>query len=331
MRLGRNGHRRARHSRSQSPRPPANTPTPAHQTPPRLRLGGVVLGRTHSYAVAVGTALSGGPPHRSQRAELPHWAPALGCDAQTLLRIEVRDLRSGQPFLGKLRHSFPSESIALTATPKRPEPHTGHLVMELVELSPVARHAVVSIVTPKNRGQPSTDFTDSVVHAPLEQNTKCLELRAHTFRHRRPNHLKRSFPRPPTNVGESQKVEGLRLSLSTILPSFGGVPSELEKARLVGMKFQLKLSESLPKLNEKLVRFLAMFESNDEVIGITNDDHLACRLPTFVHRRRLPFGFTARTQGHRPSAKCGISRFPFEVRTSAHRVFDRAEPMTTSR
>src|SRR5579859_887267 len=28
--------------------------------------------------VAVGTALAGGPPRRSQRAELPHWAPTLG-------------------------------------------------------------------------------------------------------------------------------------------------------------------------------------------------------------------------------------------------------------
>src|SRR5271169_2285071 len=28
--------------------------------------------------VAVGTALTGGPPRRSQRAGLPHWAPALG-------------------------------------------------------------------------------------------------------------------------------------------------------------------------------------------------------------------------------------------------------------
>jgi hypothetical protein len=27
---------------------------------------------------AVGTALTGGPPHRSQRAGLPHWAPTLG-------------------------------------------------------------------------------------------------------------------------------------------------------------------------------------------------------------------------------------------------------------
>jgi hypothetical protein len=28
--------------------------------------------------IAVGTAVAGGPPRRSQRAELPHWAPALG-------------------------------------------------------------------------------------------------------------------------------------------------------------------------------------------------------------------------------------------------------------
>jgi hypothetical protein len=30
------------------------------------------------WAIAVGTALSGGPPRRSQRARLTHWAPALG-------------------------------------------------------------------------------------------------------------------------------------------------------------------------------------------------------------------------------------------------------------
>ncbi len=33
--------------------------------------------------VAVGTALAGGHPHRSQRAGLPHWAPALGTDVKS--------------------------------------------------------------------------------------------------------------------------------------------------------------------------------------------------------------------------------------------------------
>ena len=35
-------------------------------------------------AIAVGTALTGGPPHRSQRAGLPHWAPALGVWRQSV-------------------------------------------------------------------------------------------------------------------------------------------------------------------------------------------------------------------------------------------------------
>ena len=36
--------------------------------------------------VAVGTALAGGPPHRSQRAGLPHWAPALGSGVEAHVR-----------------------------------------------------------------------------------------------------------------------------------------------------------------------------------------------------------------------------------------------------
>ena len=47
--------------------------------------------------VAVGTALAGGPPHRSRRAELPHRAPALGLNAQALVGIGMQDTRQGQP------------------------------------------------------------------------------------------------------------------------------------------------------------------------------------------------------------------------------------------
>ena len=46
---------------------------------------------TQALTVAVGTALAGGPPHRSQRAELPHWAPASG---QTRTRTPRRDAPS---------------------------------------------------------------------------------------------------------------------------------------------------------------------------------------------------------------------------------------------
>src|SRR6266540_5203100 len=39
---------------------------------------GVIEPTDVGVQVAVGTALAGGPPHRSQRAGLPHWAPASG-------------------------------------------------------------------------------------------------------------------------------------------------------------------------------------------------------------------------------------------------------------
>jgi hypothetical protein len=35
--------------------------------------------------VAVGTAIAGGPPRRSQRAGLPHWAPVMGIWRRTAL------------------------------------------------------------------------------------------------------------------------------------------------------------------------------------------------------------------------------------------------------
>jgi hypothetical protein len=37
--------------------------------------------------VAVGTALAGGPPHRSQRALLTHWAPASGTSVKPHLGV----------------------------------------------------------------------------------------------------------------------------------------------------------------------------------------------------------------------------------------------------
>ena len=46
--------------------------------------------KSYEHGFAVGTALTGGPPHRSQRALLTHWAPTSGHDAQSLFGIRVQ-------------------------------------------------------------------------------------------------------------------------------------------------------------------------------------------------------------------------------------------------
>jgi hypothetical protein len=40
--------------------------------------------------IAVGTAVAGGPPHRSQRALLAHWAPPLGVGVEPRVGIGMR-------------------------------------------------------------------------------------------------------------------------------------------------------------------------------------------------------------------------------------------------
>ena len=49
--------------------------------------------RVKIMSIAVGTALSSGPPHRSQRAELPHWAPASDSGVEP-------HVRKGMPLAG---------------------------------------------------------------------------------------------------------------------------------------------------------------------------------------------------------------------------------------
>jgi hypothetical protein len=41
--------------------------------------------------IPVGTALAGGPPDRSQRAELLHWAPALGRGGEAHVGVGMHD------------------------------------------------------------------------------------------------------------------------------------------------------------------------------------------------------------------------------------------------
>jgi len=58
--------------------------------------------------IAVGTAVSGGPSHRSRRAELPHRAPVLGHDGQAL---------GGMPYPGSLPAVFASTPLARVPGP----------------------------------------------------------------------------------------------------------------------------------------------------------------------------------------------------------------------
>ena len=83
-------------------------------------LGGTCTRETYRFVpahFAVGTALTGGPPHRSQRALLTHWAPTSGHDAQSLFGVRVQNTNRWKPAVGQTVHALPGHPVSLAPLP----------------------------------------------------------------------------------------------------------------------------------------------------------------------------------------------------------------------
>jgi hypothetical protein len=67
--------------------------------------------------VAIGTALAGGPPLRSQRAGLPHWAPASGSGGEAHIWERVFHAGGWEPSVRQVVHPRPVEPGTLAMAP----------------------------------------------------------------------------------------------------------------------------------------------------------------------------------------------------------------------
>ena len=103
---------------------------------------------------AVGTALAGGPPHRSQRALLTHWAPTLGTTVEPHVGPGVMIAGAREPGVGDAIHTLPGDVAALASTPKRLSPEPDHLGPEPPHRLAVGRHRVVGEVATHHGCQP---------------------------------------------------------------------------------------------------------------------------------------------------------------------------------
>jgi hypothetical protein len=86
------------------------------QAGPRRRSGATRAEGVSSHAVAVGTAVTRRPPHRSVRAELPHTALAVGSGFEALRGIRVEAMWHRQELPREPVHARPWHPVALTAT-----------------------------------------------------------------------------------------------------------------------------------------------------------------------------------------------------------------------
>jgi bacterioferritin len=129
--------------------------------------------------IAVGTALAGGPPHRSQRALLTHWAPALSAGGESRVRPGMQHAGGWEPTGDQALHARPGEPMALAVAPQRPIPVPDRLGAEGLHGVRVAGHGVVGEVTSHHAGQPASLLGDRQVPASHERELDLAQLRRH--------------------------------------------------------------------------------------------------------------------------------------------------------
>ena len=129
-----------------------------------------------SPTVAVGTALAGGPPHRSQRAELPHWAPRSGPTPVTPARTDAHGpARLTHRFRLCVRSTlcWPRSPRAAPFPPPSPQPHSG-LVRRLRRY-----YEAVRLPTTVHLGRTASAFPERPAPFPVGGQSWDLPVLAH--------------------------------------------------------------------------------------------------------------------------------------------------------
>ena len=79
----------------------------------------------------------------------------------------------------------------------------------------------------------------------------------------------------PADMGEAQKVEGLRLAMAALAAVSRRIAAELDQARLVRMQRQREPAQPLAHLRQKPLGIGLVLEAGDDVVGVAHDDDVA--------------------------------------------------------
>jgi hypothetical protein len=107
------------------------------------------------------------PLHRSGHAELPHPAPASGCNAESLIGPRVIDAWFGKPTINKPPLPLQFKPRLLAASLKYTTPEFAYKGSEDLQRRVVSRHSIIPIVPLNYRAQICALLGDRKMHASL--------------------------------------------------------------------------------------------------------------------------------------------------------------------
>lgn len=173
--------------------------------------------------------------------------------------------------------------MALTAAPERLEPEPAHLAVQGADGPTVAGHGVVGEMSSHHARQPAPLVGDGLVPAVLELVLDLLELGPQSLRDGMTPKPEAAVLALPTDVGQAQEIERLRLPEAPRCPSPSGKAPELDQSGLVGVQLQTELRKPLTEIVEELPGVTLMLESDDKVIR--DERIMSPRACLFLHCR----------------------------------------------
>jgi len=123
--------------------------------------------------------------------------------------------------------------------------------------------------------QPFSLVGDRPVHPPSQVRLDVLELRPHAVASGLPQKLEVPFACFPADEREPQEGEGLRFAEPALLAVDCSEAAKLNQAGLVRMERQHEPLKPRAHRSEEATSVALALETDDQVIGITHDDHVA--------------------------------------------------------
>ncbi len=185
---------------------------------------------------------------------------------------EARGANPAGKVAGHLGHvGLPQGAVPQPARPEAEHP----------QRSVIHGNAVIAKMSPNHRLQPLSHRRNRVVPAMPKLGFDLAQLRLQPLPHRLPKDREPPVaPLLPAEVRKAEEAEGLRLAPTATPAVFGRERPGLQQAGLVGMQFQLELAESFRQIGPEPLGIRLLLESNDEVIRIAHDDHVAACIPS---------------------------------------------------
>src|SRR5579875_2857619 len=191
-------------------------------------------------------------------------------------RIRMKNLHMGNPAGDQVPKPLPSHAALLTPPPKRAVPVPNHLGSKAFQTVHVAGNSMVVEVALNDPPQPPPDLGHWHVPAPMKLLFHFVQLCGESLLDRPAlDGEPAGLPGLPADMREAQEVERFRLALAPLLPVFGCVAPEFDQARLVRVEFQPELPHTLPPCLEEPLGIGSLLESQNNVVGVPNDDNVA--------------------------------------------------------